>query len=319
MEDLRRSLRRRPPPPPTLAALKASSRPLTIPRRGSALTPSSLSSPGGLGLLSRRDRTSTPEICTFAELAAEEGHFFAETADLRDAATLLRLHNIQAVYPGEQGLREGLALIAWVDIHLFLADDWEDLPHPLRVQLLLLLNINLLQLEDNQDCIQRLRLQWMLNLQQQCALGAPGAETIPHSASELDGAAHDLAGWLDIPNERRTPLRRLSAPPRPGAEDMEPPTPADRASQAEAERRSQHCDLRARRELDQRIVVKSSNDDEGSSSRQLRRSHRGSRRDRATRESKEDRRGGDRSRSPRAREHRRSSDHFHCSRSRSKS
>jgi hypothetical protein len=119
--------------------------------------------------------------------------------DLRDATTLLHLHNIQAIFPGEKGLREGLALIAWVDIHLFLADDWEDLPHPIQVQLLLLLNVSLFQLEENHDCIQRLRLQWMLNLQQQCALGTQGVETIPHSVSELDGAAHDLAGWLDGP------------------------------------------------------------------------------------------------------------------------
>ena len=61
------------------------------------------------------------------------------------------------------------------------------------MQLLLLPNVSLLQLEENHDCIQRLRLQRMLNLQQQCALGTRGVETTPHSASELDGAAHDLA------------------------------------------------------------------------------------------------------------------------------
>jgi hypothetical protein len=133
-------------------------------RKGSAPTPSALGSPSGPGLLSRLDCTSTREICTFAELAAEEGHFFAETADPRDATNLLRLHSIQAVFPVEKGLREGLALIAWVDIHLFLAGDWEDLLHPLQVQLLLLPNVSLLQLEENHDCIQRLRLQRMLNL-----------------------------------------------------------------------------------------------------------------------------------------------------------
>jgi hypothetical protein len=78
-----------------------------------------------LGRLHRRD--STPVLSTFAALAAAD--FFAADVDLSNpdrAAVLLRLHNIQALTPGEDGLREGLALIAWVEIHLFMADDWEN-------------------------------------------------------------------------------------------------------------------------------------------------------------------------------------------------
>ena len=165
-------------------------------------------SPSGGGSPPRRE--PTPELNTFAELVRMECNFFADDHDLVGAAELLRLHGIRLPVGGggEAGLREGLALISWVEIHLLMPGDWEDLPDGVKAQLARLLGADEGSLAD-QDCIQKLRLKWMLNVQLQTAAVDADAELISLPASEMDTAAHDLAAWLDTPPNRRTPLLRL--------------------------------------------------------------------------------------------------------------
>ena len=204
-------------------------------------------SPSGGGSPPRRE--PTPELNTFAELVRMECNFFADDHDLVGAAELLRLHGIRLPVGrrGEAGLREGLALISWVEIHLLMPGDWEDLPDGVKAQLARLLGADEGSLAD-QDCIQKLRLKWMLNVQLQTAAVDADAELISLPASEMDTAAHDLAAWLDTPPNRRTPLLRLHTarlPTPPLDDDMPLATPAELAAErAEAAERAAEERLR---------------------------------------------------------------------------
>ena len=87
----------------------------------------------------------------------------------------------------------------------------------------------------DQDCIQKLRLKWMHNVQRQTASADADAELISLPAGEMDTAASDLSAWLNTLPDRRSPLLRLHTtrlPGPPSDDDGFPPaTPAELAAE----------------------------------------------------------------------------------------
>ena len=152
---------------------------------------------------------------------------------------------------GGAGIRAsgGIALISWVEIHLLMPGDWEDLPDGVKAQLARLLGADEGSLADR-DCIQTLRLKWTHNIQRLTASADADAELVSLPTGEMDTAVRDLSAWLNTPPDRRSPLLRLhtTLPDRASDDDgFSPATPAElaaeRAEKAEraAEEKSPLC------------------------------------------------------------------------------
>ena len=183
-----------------------------------------------------------------------ECNFFADDHDLVGAAELPQLHGIclpAGGGGGGAGIRAsgGIALISWVEIHLLMPGDWEDLPDGVKAQLARLLGADEGSLADR-DCIQTLRLKWTHNIQRLTASADADAELVSLPTGEMDTAVRDLSAWLNTPPDRRSPLLRLhtTLPDRASDDDgFSPATPAElaaeRAEKAEraAEEKSPLC------------------------------------------------------------------------------